>query len=705
MTDKHYVAPEAPDSEAPRESWKEIAAHLKRDVSTVKRWEKAEGLPVHRHVHQARSSVYAYPSELDAWLASRRPGLEAAAALAAGWRRPAPLLAVTAVLLLALLSVAGGPIVSSAEAGQESVNKMVARQVWTGPGVDILGGVSADGRYLSFVDWETGDLAIRDLTTGENRRLTNKGSWFQSVEFALFSTVSPDAQQIAYSWFNKDFSFDLRIIGLDGSPPRVVYRNQEIDYLQPAAWSPDGKQILVTFFRQDKTNQIVLVSVADGSARVLKTLDWRWPAKMSFSPDGRYIVYDFPEQQDSPERDIFLLASDGSREIPLVQHPANDLFPTWAPDVNRVVFTSDRTGTLGVWLIAVVDGKPAGSPALVKPDLGRSLPLGLARDGSYYYGLQTGMQDVYVATLDPATGQILKPPISVSQRFVGSNTAPDWSPDGRYLAYIRVQPGPVPESVGPKFVVIRALETGEERELAPKLNDFARLRWSPDGRFLLVSGRDGKGRQGLFLIEVSSGEVKPAVQSQPGTYIYYAVWSSAGKSVFYWLIDSTTKAERLIRHELETHREKELFRRVLGSSSRNLALSPDGQQLAFFDDDRVTGTNSLKVVSTSGGQPREVVRWPKPEVTSPGSGLTWTLDGRYLLFTRPKQDPKQGEQINELWRVSAEGGEPERLGLAMEQLSFLRFHPDGRQILFRSGTFSSEIWVLENFLPALKAAK
>ena len=49
------------------DSWKEIAAYLKRDVRTVQRWEKREGLPVHRHVHDKLSSVYAYRFELDAW--------------------------------------------------------------------------------------------------------------------------------------------------------------------------------------------------------------------------------------------------------------------------------------------------------------------------------------------------------------------------------------------------------------------------------------------------------------------------------------------------------------------------------------------------------------------------------------------------------------------------------------------------------------
>ena len=53
-------------------SWKEIAAHLDREVRTVQRWEKREGLPVWRHFHSKASSVYAFKNEVDAWLHSRR---------------------------------------------------------------------------------------------------------------------------------------------------------------------------------------------------------------------------------------------------------------------------------------------------------------------------------------------------------------------------------------------------------------------------------------------------------------------------------------------------------------------------------------------------------------------------------------------------------------------------------------------------------
>jgi tetratricopeptide (TPR) repeat protein len=54
------------------ESWKDIAAYLGRQVRTVQRWEITEALPVHRHHHRSRGSVYAFAEELDGWLESRR---------------------------------------------------------------------------------------------------------------------------------------------------------------------------------------------------------------------------------------------------------------------------------------------------------------------------------------------------------------------------------------------------------------------------------------------------------------------------------------------------------------------------------------------------------------------------------------------------------------------------------------------------------
>jgi Tol biopolymer transport system component len=66
------AVPTASARESRLDSWKEIAAYLRRDVSTVQRWEKREGMPVHRHLHDKQGSVYALRTELDAWSQSRK---------------------------------------------------------------------------------------------------------------------------------------------------------------------------------------------------------------------------------------------------------------------------------------------------------------------------------------------------------------------------------------------------------------------------------------------------------------------------------------------------------------------------------------------------------------------------------------------------------------------------------------------------------
>jgi hypothetical protein len=196
---------------------------------------------------------------------------------------------------------------------------MVVRRVWSGWDSSEwwVGGVSPGGRYLSYLDRASGGgLAIHDLETGKNRPLANKDSWSRGN--VRSHKLSPDGQQVAYVWRNRDSFSDVRIVGLDGSKPRVLYKNEEasrsayditgtghIENRAVRAWSPDGKYILVTFRREDRTKQMGLVSVADGSVRVLKTLDWRSPIGVSFSrlDEARYLpARDRRESRNSSDR-------------------------------------------------------------------------------------------------------------------------------------------------------------------------------------------------------------------------------------------------------------------------------------------------------------------------------------------------------------------------------------------------------------------
>src|SRR5205823_6457997 len=200
--------------------------------------------------------------------------------------------------------------------------RQAARQIWISATEDAGGNVpSQDGRYIGYTDWETGDLGVRDLVANTSRRLTNTGGWEVSGDYAEGAVVSPDGRQIAYTWeMEKELRSELRILPVNGTertPPRTVHRSESFnDYMAPRGWTPDGKQLLVVHTLLDRTSQIAMVSVADGSIRVIKSVAWQNPGA-SLSPDGRYIAYDLPADDKTGARDIFVLAVDGSQESAL----------------------------------------------------------------------------------------------------------------------------------------------------------------------------------------------------------------------------------------------------------------------------------------------------------------------------------------------------------------------------------------------------
>jgi hypothetical protein len=73
---ENEIGPIANKDAAVLDSWKEIASFLRRGVRTVQRWERTEGLPVRRHNHLKRGSVYALPSELESWHRARQFGFK-----------------------------------------------------------------------------------------------------------------------------------------------------------------------------------------------------------------------------------------------------------------------------------------------------------------------------------------------------------------------------------------------------------------------------------------------------------------------------------------------------------------------------------------------------------------------------------------------------------------------------------------------------
>jgi len=575
------------------------------------------------------------------------------------------------------------------------------RQVWAEPDVDTSGAPSPDGRYLSYMDEDTGNLAVREVATEKKRLLTDEATWEDPMEFVARSRISPDSKLVAYAWFNSLSTYDLRLIGIDGSGRRILYSDKDYRVIL-AEWSSDGQKIAVRrYSRKGGTCQIAWISVADGSVHVLKTMEkgQTWQDCVCHSPDDRYIAYDRPVEEDSGNYDIYLLATDGSGEIPLIKHPANDKLLGWAAGRKEILFLSDRTGTWDAFLIKIEDGNPQGSPMRIRSEIGKVTPMAFTQDGSYYFSMYTRWFNTYIATFDLATGKLQAP---LSQPIVGSNYYPEWSPDGEKLAYISEKINPAGPGFFDDTLHIYSLKTRKEREVPCELKRFRNLRWSPDGRSILVTAFDRRNKQegysgGLYLINVENGKVTPLVEYAPetvgpgGWQRFISEWSSDGQAIFY------VNRGLLLMRELETGQEKQLYSNP--NLAGHLAPSPDGQSLGFGLYDIEKGAGSILIMPISGGKAQELLKFQK-------SGLiysfVWTPDGQDVLFLRVEREGTGSWQGTGLWRISSEGGDPQKLWQSEKKLRELRLHPDGRQIAFYTIKVDTEVWAMENFLPKIE---
>ncbi len=490
------------------------------------------------------------------------------------------------------------------------------RRLWEGTGIiPELSSVSPDGRYLSFADFSVGNLSIRDLVTGETRPLTGKRSWNDSKDFADRNAFSRDGKHVAYTW-ETPTRHELRVVGADGSASRLLFARDDVGFVRPTDWSPDNKRVLATLYIRKEGSQIAMIGVADGSTTIVKTLTQGSTDHTCFVGRGRYVAYDLPAADKQSNRDVYLVAVDGSREAAVVQNPSDDRLLGCSPDGRQILFMSDRAGSNDAWLLEVDDnGVAVGSPRLVKSRVGnRTFPIGFSASGRFLYGQYLTWEDVYTAELDPATRKVIAPAtlISESGRFVGSNAAPEWSPDGRFLAYFsgRRKGGALELSPSPSRIIVRAADTGTERAFPQRIYYVhRRLRWSPDGTRLAVTGWDEKNHYGIYFIDAQSGEAHRAAESD--AVLRYVAWSPRSNDLFY-----VKGNNRIVRKDLDSGEERTIYESPKDGwppNIRGLAISRDGRSLAWSLEQRDTSPgstafmSSLVVMPADGGQPRVIL--------------------------------------------------------------------------------------------------
>jgi len=545
-----------------------------------------------------------------------------------------------------------------------------------------VGGVlTADGKYIRNLDLKTGDVIQVDATSGQSSRITYRGPLSETEHAVEFHVFSHDGKQIAYNSVvptdAKDFVYPLQIRNLDGSGLRTLY-NEKDSYIVPLDWSPDAGSILA-LVDHNKATELTVISTASGSLRVLKSITSGFFSfdRASFSPEGRFVAFSLVREGSPPHGDVFLMTADGRNEVVVAGHPAEDRLLRWTPDGHSLIFLSDRSGTWDIWTAPITGGKPQGEPKLLKKDFGNdSEVLGFAPDGSLYYKTYTRLGGLYNGAVDIETGKVLVPPAPVTTRYAGPPSQPRWSPDGRNLAYISRRGNNFREN---NILMIRSATTGEERILSPRLRFINQISWAPDGRSIIALGIE-ETETGIFRIDTeTSGITKLA-----GVNHFAPHLCPDGKTLVFIKVGPI-----ITKRNLDTGEESEVVK--VAPTTTGYDLSPDGREVVFQVD------HAVKTVSLNGGEQRELFR----DLTKSTDGwweynLKWTRDGRYII----------ARAGSEIWRVPAQGGTPLKLDLSIPKMASFALHPDSRRFAFSVNEGSkSELWVMENFLPAQKVVK
>jgi len=550
------------------------------------------------------------------------------------------------------------------------------------PDASGVGGVlTADGKSINHIDYDTGDVVQFEVASGQTRRIKNKGPWSEiglpgDNEEHVFSR---DGKQIAFISYTKDDDLLLRVRNLDGSGLRTLCEYKNNAYIQTMDWSPDAGSILVLRGVISMAHELTLISTADGSIRVLRRIDsaWHMLKRAGFSPDGRFVAFSSVREGSPSHGDIFLMTADGRDEVVVAGHPAEDELFAWTPDGRSLLFLSDRSGTWDIWAVPVAGGKPQGEPELLKKDFGYgSEVLGFAPDGSLYYKTVTYLGGLYTGAVDLETGKVLVPPAPVTTRYTGPPYNLKWSSDGRNLLYVS-RSGDI--GPGNNILTIRSAASGEERFLSPRLRYVNQISWAPDGRSIVALGFTEK-EVGVFRIDTeTSGITKLQVEAWGGRGLVPKLCPDGKTLVF------VAEGLTLRKRNLDTGAESE----VVKIGAVNYDLSPDGREVVFQVD------GAAKIVSLNGGEPRELFRG-----LAKSYGLMWTRDGRTIVARA------NGTANSEIWRVPAQGGTPLKLDLSVPKMESFVLHPDNHRFVCSVNEGSKiELWVMENFLPPPKAAR
>ena len=581
------------------DAWKGIAQYLNRDVTTVRRWERREGLPVHRHLHTTLGSVFAYTDEIDEWCRRRSSSHQPETAVAAplpppvnpppsprAWREAIGLIAVVGLTVVLALS----PTLRRVDAGPEPPYRFGVTPP-LGVVIESLV-ISPEGLRVAF--------AGRDA---EGTRI-----WVRELD-STRSDALPGTNGATFPFW----SFDGLSLGFfaNGRLKTISVATREIRDLAAApnglggAWNERGEIV----FAPDRGAGIARTTATGGDGMPVTTVTpsfisgHGWP---EFLPGGRRFLYtDYTRRPGQWGIYVHDLDS-GTDKLVLPAFSS----ASYAPG-GWLLYAQ---GSLMAQRFDLESLEVRGKPTSIAPrvlqfgDLQYRADFSVSRDGRIVARTADEERNKLV-WVDRASGRVTG---AIGQ--TGYNSNPTLSPNGKTLAATVHEDQPYRDRIW-----LYDVATGEGRSLTQGTSsDFAPLWWPDSGGLFFVSNRDR--RSAIFERRLQSDTDSPAPFVPPA----YTLTSSTrdGRFVTFDRINATTNFDVWAWQRGDV---SSVFPVLTSPANETQSqLSPDGRMLAYASDE--SGRFEVYVRSFPESSP------PWRVSTGGGNDPRWSPDGRSLHF-------------------------------------------------------------------------
>lgn len=663
-------------------SWKEIASHFNRDVTTVQRWEKREGMPVHRHLHDKMGSVYASRKELESWARARNlPPSRETTSIGPTISHPPEFLETPPAAPKSNVGAAWHTVPTVAALA--CVGALAAwlwisktEYLWRNPiagarfqlltdfdGTEQAATVSRDGNLVAFQSDRDGrmDLWLTLTGSGDFRKLTQAGDGDVVNNQIRTLGFLPDGSAVTF-WQRKQPVTGGRGIGIWAAPTLGGLPRPYLEGVAEFDWSHDGSRLV--FHRPDAGDSMFVTdSPANPGGRPIFTapegVHCHFPL---WSPDGKFIYFVRGALPD--KLDVWRIRAEGGTPERITSHDSRVSHPVLLDNRTLLYLASDADGS-GPWLYGMDVERRI--PHRLTSGLDRFTSLAASADGRRLVVTRaTPKSSLWSMRLNDSRASadsVARIPLTTRSAF-----SPRWGPN--YLAYV---------SNAGAGDGIWTLADGMTRQIWSGVG--ARIIGGPaiarDGRRVAFSVRQG-GRTPLYTMNSDGTDSRIVTDSLElnGS----PAWTPDGQSLT--VAGNDHGIPHLYRVAMTGGRPAPFLREY----SLDAVWSPDGGIVAYSGPD--IGTMFSVKAATAAGVAHAL---PPLTLTRGARHLVFVDEGRKLVFLRGEM------QHQNLWLVDLATNAEQQLTYLDAEFNVRDFDvsPDGREIVLERVQERSDVVLLD----------